>query len=117
LSGAERYIGIDAVAHVRPANECSGLPRAGRALPRSRSPAAAGFPSIDEYLDAGLFPSMILDEAQLAVALYPKRLERIERDLARLGSADADAMLRYRPGAQASRWNRARWTSSSRTSW
>jgi len=97
LSGAERYMGIDAVAHARP--------QASRAvfrelveffLARARRPRA-GFPPIDHHLDARLFPGMILDEPQLEISLYPKRLARIEQSVERLGMPDAvDPMLRYR---------------------
>ena len=95
LSGAERYVAIDAVAHMRPAtngaifNELVALfaERAGR--------PKAGFPPIDEYLDSRLFPSAILDEATLNHSLQPARLARIERAARNAGTPDAEDTLRY----------------------
>ena len=95
LSGARSYIGVDAVRHLREHrdlavfHELAGLFRARAPRPR------AGFPAFDQYLDARLFPSHILDEARLAAALEPGRLDRLEGDIARLGEAPAESAIRH----------------------
>jgi len=108
LSGAERYVAIDAVPHMRPEanvavfNELSHLFRSRAPRPRP------GFPPIDHYLDERLFPSAALGEAQLEGTLAPERLARIEAAARAVGSDDPDAMIRYctwsapRPVAEAS---------------
>jgi SAM-dependent methyltransferase len=95
LSGAERYIGIDAVAHARPqTNETVFRELVELFLRRAPRPRA-GFPPIDQYLDERLFPSMILDSARLDAALYAKRLEAIEQSVRNLGAGMPDDRLRY----------------------
>lgn len=95
LSGAERYVGIDAVAfataqaNVATFRELSYLFQ--RRAPRPR----AGFPAFDQYLDDRLFPSRILTDERLAAALAPARLERLERAVQALASAEPDPAIRY----------------------
>jgi hypothetical protein len=95
LSGADRYIALDTVAHMRPEANLAIFHELVR-LFRERAPRpTAGFPPFDHYLDERLFPSSILDEATLARTLAPERLERIERAVRALGTARPDPMLRY----------------------
>lgn len=108
LSGAERYVAIDAVPHMRPEANAAVLKELLQ-LFRSRAPRPRpGFPPIDQYLDERLFPAAMLYEARLERALEPGRLARIEAAVRAVGSADTDAMIRYctwsapRPVAEAS---------------
>jgi SAM-dependent methyltransferase len=77
LSGAERYIALDAVRHARSDyNE----PIFARLIElfRQRAPRPSkGWPDFDAHLDERLFPSHILGEAHLAAALAPERLARL----------------------------------------
>jgi SAM-dependent methyltransferase len=95
LSGAERYVAIDTVAHMRPEANLAIFHELVR-LFRERAPRpTAGFPPFDEYLDKRLFPSSVLDEDTLARTLDPQRLERIEHAVRALGTDSPDPMLRY----------------------
>src|SRR5881394_2379694 len=95
LSGAESYIGIDAVAHARPqTNDAVFRDLVELFLMKAPRPRP-GFPPIDQYLDAQLFPSMILDSASLEAALYTKRLEAIARSVHSLATRSGDDRLRY----------------------
>jgi len=95
LSGAERYIGIDAVAHARPQTNATVF-RELVELFLTRAPRPrAGFPSIEEYLDSRGFPGMILTEPHLDAALYSPRLDQIESAVSNLGTAQADERIRY----------------------
>lgn len=95
LSGAERYVAIDVSAHMRPEANLAVF-RELVELFRERSPRPApGYPPIDQYLDARLFPSHILDEPRLAAALEPARLERLERAVRALGTDAPRDEIRY----------------------
>ena len=95
LSGAERYIGIDAVAYAT-ANANTQVLAELRALFERRAPRPkAGFPSFDQYLDARLFPSHILDDRRLGAALAPERLARIEHAVEALATPAPDPAIRY----------------------
>jgi SAM-dependent methyltransferase len=95
LSGAERYIAVDTVAHMRPEANLAIFHELVR-LFRERAPRPrAGFPPIDEYLDQRLFPSRALDEETLERSLEPNRLARIELAVRSLGTSRPDPMLRY----------------------
>jgi hypothetical protein len=99
LSGAEQYVAIDAVPHMRPEANMEVFRELVR-LFRSRAPRPrAGFPPIDQYLDEGLFPAAALGEAHLARALAPARLARIETAVREVGRPDPDAMIRYCAGS------------------
>lgn len=100
LSGAERYMALDAVAHMRPEANLAIFHELVR-LFRERAPRPkAGFPPFDQYLDARLFPSSVLDEGTLERALAPERLERIERAVRAVGTPRPDPLLRYHTWTQ-----------------
>jgi SAM-dependent methyltransferase len=95
LSGAESYVAIDAVPHMRPEANAAVFKDLLQ-LFRSRAPLPRpGFPPLQQYLDERLFPGAALDEARLQRALDPRRLERIEAAVRAVGSGDQDAMIRY----------------------
>jgi hypothetical protein len=95
LSGAERYVAIDSVAHMRPEANLAIFHELVR-LFRERAPRPMpGFPPFEQYLDARLFPSAVLDEETLSRALEPARLARIEDAVRALGTGSPDPMLRY----------------------
>lgn len=95
LSGAERYVAIDKVAHMRPEANLALFHELVEMF-RARAPRPKpGFPPIEEYLDERLFPSAILDEKTLARTLDPERLAHIERAVRALGTGKPDPMLGY----------------------
>jgi hypothetical protein len=95
LSGAERYVAIDAVAHMRPEANSAVL-RDLEGMFRERAPRpVAGWPAFDHLLDDGLFPSGILDDARLAATLAPVRLARIEEAVRAVAHREPDPMIEY----------------------
>ncbi len=94
LSGAERYIAIDAVAHVRPEANLAVFRELTRLFEARAPRPSAGYPPIDQYLDRRLFPGAALDEQTLARSLAPERLDRIENAVREPG-AGPDPMIRY----------------------
>jgi len=95
LSGVRRYIGIDAVAHLRPEANVRLFEELVERF-RERAPGPrTGWPSLDPYLDARGFPSHILDDARLEAALDPVRLRGIEAAVAVAGSPTQASTLRY----------------------
>ena len=96
LSGAERYVAIDTVAHVRPETNLAVL-RELIGLFRSRAPRPRkGWPDYDRYLDGALFPSSILTEPRLREALAGERLQAIAAAVAAASSPSPTESLRYR---------------------
>ena len=95
LSGAERYLAIDAVAHMRPEANLQLLHELTERFRRRAPRPIAGFPPFDQYLDANLFPSGALDDARLEAALAPARLARIERAVRAQCTGMPEEMLRY----------------------
>ena len=95
LSGVRRYIGIDAVAHLRAE---ANLAVFDALVERFRARAAGprtGWPVLDPYLDARGFPSHILDDACLDAALEPDRLRAIGAAVAVAGAPAQASALRY----------------------
>jgi hypothetical protein len=99
LSGAERYVGIDASRHASDGVNLEvfhGLVK----LFSERAPRPTGtYPSYDEYLDARLFPSSILTEERLAASLAPERVQRIEHALRVLSSTTPERDIHYQTWA------------------
>jgi SAM-dependent methyltransferase len=95
LSGAERYVAVDKVLHVRAAANLSVFWELTQML-RSRAPRPhAGFPPFEEHLDERLFPGRILSEGVLEAALHPDRLARIEDALRAVAGRRQQDMIRY----------------------
>ena len=95
LSGADRYIAIDAVPHSNAAASRAVFEEL-VALFRSRAPRPTpGFPPFDHLLDARLFPSGMLTEARLACSLEPARLARLAEAIGRMEQGGAGRPIRY----------------------
>ena len=95
LSGAERYVAIDAVPHMRQEANLAVF-RELVGLFRTRAPRPpGGFPSIESCLDARRFPGAALGEAHLERTLAPERVARIEHAVRSIGRTDPGAMIRY----------------------
>jgi hypothetical protein len=95
LSGAERYVGIDAVAHMQSQASVSVLRDLLRMFQASAPRPTAGYPPIDHLLDSRLFPSGILDDERLRRTLEPERVERIDHAARSAALGHPDAMIRY----------------------
>lgn len=95
LSGAQRYVGIDAVDFTSSEANLEVL-HGLELLFGSRAPRpASGFPQFDQYLDERLFPSHILSPEVLARSLDNDRVAEIEEAVKALGGDRPDPMLRY----------------------
>jgi hypothetical protein len=95
LSGAERYVAIDAVQHMRPDTSIFVMRELAQ-LFRARAPRpTAGYPPIDHLLDKRLFPSHILDDALLDRTLDEERLERIDHAVRAVALGQPDPMIEY----------------------
>lgn len=79
LSGSDRYVGLDVIAHSNPASNQQVLKEL-IPLFRTRAPARVkGWPDFSDHLDRNGFPSRILTEAILEPALEPDRISAIHR--------------------------------------
>jgi len=100
LTGAERYVGVDAIARadgVRNAELFHELLR----LFRNRAPRpTAGYPPYDQYLDGRLFPSSILTEERLEAALARDRVARLEGAVRALATGVPRPEICYQAKAQ-----------------
>jgi hypothetical protein len=79
LSGSSHYVGLDVIAHSNPARNQAIL---NDLIPlfEERAPNPdKGWPEFNSYLDDRLFPSHILTEHFLDLALEPARIEAIRR--------------------------------------
>ncbi len=102
LTGADRYCAFDVVAHAN-AERNLGVFDDLVALLRARAsiPGEDEFPRVKPVLDDYAFPHRVLDDARLARALAPERVQRIRASLA--DTTAPDSMIAYRvPWADAS---------------
>jgi SAM-dependent methyltransferase len=96
LSGAQRYIALDVVAFATPQRNLAIFDDL-VALFRARAPIpdAREFPQVFPRLSSYAFPAHILDEARLAQALAPARIERLRADLAALHHPRPQSAISY----------------------
>ena len=95
LSGAERYVAIDAIPLARPEVNLAVLQDL-IALFRARAARPAkSWPDYDSFLDQRLFPSQILTEERLGGSLAEERIAPIAEALQRLGSRVPGQAIRY----------------------
>lgn len=95
LSGADRYVGIDAVAHATADANMSVFRDLCRLFERRAPRPMAGFPPFDHCLDARLFPSHILPPRHLDATLAPERLNRLQQAVRALATASPHPSIRY----------------------
>lgn len=95
LSGAERYVAIDALPHMRPEANLVVMRELVQLFGARAPRPTAGYPPIDHLLDARLFPSHILDDALLARTLDEERLERIDHAVRAVALGHPDPMIEY----------------------
>ena len=95
LSGANRYLAFDVVAHAKTEQNLAVFEElVDLFVRRAPIPDAQELPEILPRLDDYAFPHSILPDARLVVALAPERIEHIRASL-RDPSA-ADSMVQYR---------------------
>src|ERR1700722_2033300 len=96
LSGADRFYGLDVVAHTNPAHNLIVFDELADLL-RQRAPRPTkGWPDFDHLLDSRLFPSKVLTEQRLLASLTPQRIELI-RQILTTGTEQAGSItLAYR---------------------
>jgi SAM-dependent methyltransferase len=95
LSGAERYIAIDASPHMRDEHNIAVMDGLLQLFSEHAPRPSAGFPPYDQYLDVNLFPSRVLNDERLAKTLAPRRVERIREAVEALTTHDPDPMITY----------------------
>jgi methyltransferase family protein len=95
LSGAERYVGIDAVEHATADANLAVFRELCRLFEQRAPRPTRGFPAFDEYLDARLFPSRILTDERLEESLAPHRLNRLQKAVEALSSPSPHPAIRY----------------------
>jgi Methyltransferase domain len=79
LSGSSHYVGLDVIAHSNPGRNQAILNDLIPLFQNRASNPDKGWPEISSYLDERLFPSHILNEQALQLALRPERIEAIRR--------------------------------------
>lgn len=77
LSGAERYVGIDAVARVRTQTNAQVFRDLVSLFQRRAPRPTKGWPDFDGYLGPGRFPGHILTDARLAQTLDSQRVAEL----------------------------------------
>ena len=95
LSGAERYVAVDAVAHMRAESNVALLHELVRLLRTHAGRPSAGWPRFDQWLDDRLFPADILDDARLAATLAPERVKRIADAVHAMAAGEPGPMIEY----------------------
>lgn len=96
LSGAERFYGLDVVAHTNPAQNLNVLDELAELLHRRAPRPTKGWPDFDHLLDTGLFPSEVLTDQRLSASLAPQRIERIRQLLSTQTEQAGSITLAYR---------------------
>ena len=81
LTGADRYYGLDVVAHANTRQNVAALDELVELLARRAPRPTKGWPDFDDLLDEGLFPSKILSRDLLSRTLAPERLRLIREAL------------------------------------
>ena len=100
LSGAERYVGIDAIEYADATRNLEVFHELLRYF-RNRAPRpTAGYPAFDQYLDERLFPSSILTGQRLDAALARERVARLEGAVRALGRGMPRPEFCYQAWAQ-----------------
>jgi hypothetical protein len=95
ISGSERYVALDALAHADTAQNLQIFDEL-VALFRGRVPIPppSEFPEITLDLPDYAFPSDLLDEARLAVALSPERIARLREAVANPSAGNSAIVYR-----------------------
>jgi hypothetical protein len=81
LTGADRYYGLDVVAHANTKQNLDALGVLTELFARRAPRPTKGWPDFDDLLDDGLFPSKILSRDVLSRTLAPERLRLIREAL------------------------------------
>lgn len=84
LSGAERYLALDVVAHATTERNLKVFDELVDLFHRRAPRPRRGWPDYDRHLDRNLFPGHILTEDLLRVTLAPARIARIRDAIAGL---------------------------------
>jgi hypothetical protein len=77
LSGSSHYVGLDVIAHSNPGRNQAILNDLIPLFQNRASNPDKGWPEFSSYLDERLFPSHILNEQAMQLALRPERIEAI----------------------------------------
>jgi hypothetical protein len=97
LCGADRFYGLDVVAHTNPQQNLKVLDELSELLRRRAPRPTKGWPDFDDLLDSNLFPSRILTNQRLSASLTPQRLESIRQVLTDKNTEQAGSItLAYR---------------------
>ena len=97
LCGADRFYGLDVVAHTNPPQNLKVLDELSELLRRRAPRPTKGWPDFDHLLDSKLFPSQILTDQRLSASLTPQRIESIRQVLTDTNTERAGSItLAYR---------------------
>lgn len=96
LTGSERYLALDVVAHADVSRALAGFDRVLELLcARAPIPGDEAFPKMYPRLASYAFPHAVLPEARLAAALAPERVERLRAAVAGSAGTGASSPVRY----------------------
>jgi hypothetical protein len=96
LCGANRYYGLDVIAHTNPAHNLQTLEELVALFKRRAPRPPTGWPDYDHLLDSSLFPSRILTDQLLSRSLTPERIASIRQILAGREEAAGQITIAYR---------------------
>lgn len=96
LSGADRYYGLDIIAHTTREANLKVLDELVPFFQKRAARPTKGFPDFDHMLDERLFPGRIITDEALASALRPERIEHIRRALASPAGKSEGITLGYK---------------------